>query len=184
MQAANVLWGVLLLGCAAPATPIPQVPIKREYASERTASVTRPDAKPDYAVVPEAGAERVLQVDIDDNASQSGWRGHFFSDGTLQVEDHIFELRTSYVSAKLSAAELQRLQAEMPALELCRRAAAACIDVDESVHGIAYRRFEIFSGPLRGKVVEHYRGARAPAEFLQYEDFLIDLIKQTVGRPR
>jgi hypothetical protein len=154
---------------------MPHVPVKQEYAVERAAPLAD---ESDFALHPALG-ERLLRVEASGVSERAVWRAVFYSDGTLQAEARPYEGPAQRSSAKLSEAELQRLKVDMPALELCRRHAEACIrDNDE---GGAYVVLEILSGPLRGHFAEHVRGARAPTDFLRYEAFVVGLIAQTLG---
>lgn len=166
---------LMLCGCAARSAPMTHVPVKQEYASERAA---RGADDADFVLRPELG-ERLLRVEASGLSSRSLWRAVFYSDGTLQAEARPYDGPTQRSSAQLTAAELQRLKADMPALESCRRNAAACVREDDM--GAAHIVVEVLAGPMRGRFVEHVTGARAPTDFLHYEAFVLGMVAQALG---
>ncbi|HEX4354705.1 MAG TPA: hypothetical protein VHZ95_17365 [Polyangiales bacterium] len=153
------------------------MPIKQAYASER---VTREATPPAYGFQPSGDAERLLSVQVSLGFwSKVAWYATFFSDGTLHA-DAVGRSPLRRASAKLTAAELQRLTEGMTLLELCRSNVELCTREDVTDDGAV--TFQVWKGPLRGNVIEHYQGSNAtPPAFLNYETFVLKLISLTLG---
>lgn len=172
-------------GCAA-AAPVAHVPVKQDYAIERT---SRSALAADHELQPELDAVRWLKVQIDDVYNAAAL---FYSDGTLQVEVH--EERTVMhppvktvvgrerrPSARLTAAELSRLKQDLSALDGCRLQTEedSLRDLSYGGHGPT-ARFEVLTQPDRAIVTVASELGHGTPTCRRYVKFVLDLIKATV----
>lgn len=170
----------LMLGCCAAAAPVPQVPVKQHYTIEQN---SRSALSADHELQPELEAMRLMKVGVNDGYDADAV---FYSDGTLQVDVHEGRIpmhppirrvarRERRPSAKLTAAELARLNNDMPALDGCR------LQTDESYAGHGpTAHFEILTQPHREIVTVASELGNSTSACLSYVKFVVDMVKATV----